>query len=271
MKTRMKIAVAALLCMVAWFALSVQAQESYSWKQYDTESPFLIKYTGTGSATVTVVTATGITINDSGNETNVDATNTIATVMGLINACTNAAGVKNFSTQIWGGLAADTCTIKLLAASATVLTPGQWSTVVKWDTSVGLTADCVLSTIGPGDSVITPRLLTSIFGDPIGTGNVTLRVYNDGTSVFQKTYTSPVYVNPASGGGGTIITMSGSTDVVTRVTNTIAGITYTADATVEINEPVNIRLSAGKVAFVRATRATSATTTLGGIGAAVKD
>lgn len=267
----MKIAVATLLCMVAWFALSVQAQESYVWKQYDTESPFLIKYTGTGSATVTVVTATDMTISDDGNETTICTSNTIATVMELINAVTNAAGVKNFSTKLWGGLEADVCTLKMLTAAATVLTPNAWSTVVKWDVSVGLTADCVLSTIGPGDSVITPRLLTSIFSDPIGTGNVTLRVYNNGTSVFQKTYTSPVYVNPASAGGGTIITLSGSTDVVTRVTNTIAGITYTADPVVHINEPVDIRLSAGKVAFVRATRATTATTTLGGIGAAVKD
>jgi hypothetical protein len=42
-------------------------------------------------------------------------------------------------------------------------------------------------------------------------------------------------------------------------------------AVVDVNEPVNIRLSVDKVAFVRLTRATSCTTTLGGVGASVKD
>ena len=254
MKTFRLIAVA-VIGFALWAGLAAQAQESYTWKQYDTESPFLIKYSGTGAATVTVVTAGNTTISDDGNETSIDTTNTIADVMALINAVTNAAGVKNFSTKLWGGLAADTCTLKMLTAAATVLTKNEWSNVMKWDVSVGLTADVVVSQL-IGDQVKTPRLLTGIYGDPIGTGNVTARVYNGGSLVWQKTFTSPTYVWPAT-------LLTGGTNINT---NTLA-----ADAVVHVNEPVNIRLSADKVAFVRLTRATTCTTTLGGVGAAYKD
>ena len=111
---------------------------------------------------------------------------------------------------------------------------------------------------------------------------MTLSVYVDGSVKWSRLIVSPVYTTPASTtiGGytvpavtNTIITFGGGTNApATSVTNTIVSATYTVadsvnanvtDNSVAFDFRVNIEVG-NQPAFVRAARATTATT--GGIG-----
>jgi len=270
---------AVLLACFGWTALAGSA-----WNEADTTAPFAIRYMDADNVGTITVTSNTVVLVDDGNTntiTHATAYNTLTEYMAGVNAATNTSGTKNFEAVYWCGLAADAiATNSLVALSATTLTR-QWSYAVKWDTSTCLHYDSAVGAMIQTTPVAAGKI-DRIFGDPIGTGDVTLSIYVDGSKKWSRLIASPVYVTPSSTSTGgwvvptvtnTFITVGGGTNAaVTQITNSIVSAGYTVTATTNANTADNgvafdlaVDIPVGtQPAFVRAARATSATT--GGIG-----
>lgn len=211
-------------------------------------------YTGTLSVAV-LGSGTQLTVTCDGNVNTITGTgsdDTIAELEVAIAACTNAAGEKKLSVDSAMALAADSTDLELLTGTYTA-TAGNWATLL-WDTSVHLSYDLYFPTsvMQPGQGAYE---ITSIQGQPTGTGNVTLSIYIDRVLVDQQVYVSPVYVNAASW------ISAGSNASVTNAN--------VADAIVNLNyKPNGLRCTGAQPVIIRAARATTATT--GIISATVK-
>lgn len=218
------------------------------WNSEDTAPVFRVKYNGSAttasisnSATTVVVTdgAVATTITPSG------ATQTAGATLAAIAACTNAAGALNFQVELLNALTADVVSNTMLAGTANVnLLDGKWHEVVKWDTSAILHFDCC--SYGDGSA---QRWLNTIYGQPGGTGNLTLDVYIDGTKVWEKLILLPIYTQGAVVGG-----TNASTTVQDWAVNENLG----------TSTDYGILVPAKSKCLIRATRATTATT--GGLG-----
>ena len=228
------IAVLACSVTIAAFAGSV-------WNAADTASPFAIRFKDADvTGTLTVTSNTFVMVDDSNTNTITIAAayNTLSEVIAGINAATNTSGVKNFEAVYWAGIAADTVLTNYVDDLAATTLTRQWNFDVEWDTSVCLHYDSAVGTL-VGTTPVAAGKIDHIFGDPIGTGDVTLTVYVDGSTKWSRLITSPTYA-------------SGS-----LYTNMVAEPSVVFDF--EVNIPVG-----SQPAFVRAARATTATT--GGIG-----
>lgn len=234
-----------LLCAVTVFA------DGYKYTAYDSGKAIRIKYepdNSTNTATITVAAA-AVTLASpdviTGQGTNTLGAGLACTNVGdlirNIQAITNATGFHPFEVHAWNALSADPVSNLFVAASADTLTHKTWEYHCAWDTSASTNYGVVASSM-VGDSVLGGFTIDSVKGEPDGTGNLTLRVYEDGTVIWKKTVTSPYYV-PALGGS---------------LSN------YAAITTVTLDQPVGIPADNGKTYLIRATRATSATT--GGLG-----
>lgn len=162
------------------------------WKAEDTESPILIKYNGTGSPTATVDSTTAkLTLSD-GLDVFIHpyqfgTTNTVAGLIGRINSATNASargGKADWTALQWGSLSTDTLSTKVVAVSATALTPGVWSKIMKWDSSGAGAYDCVPDFV-TANGPLGNFEVTQIFGEPLPVGDLTLSVYSDDTLVWR--------------------------------------------------------------------------------------
>lgn len=214
------------------------------WNSYDSAAPFVIKYKDAAKVGTIQITATGIVLVDDGNTSTLAysaSEDTLEEVLAWIQAQTNATGTKNFETVIWAGLGADLVTNGYLVVSAADTLTTEWDYDVKWDTSNCLHYDSAAGVM-VGSTPVQAGKIGRVFGDPVGTGNVTLSVYVDGSVKWSRLITSPVYVKAA--------------DNTTNV----------ADASSAFDYEVNIDVGT-QPAFVRAARATTATT--GGIGLSV--
>ncbi len=266
-------------------ALCIPVDAGSIWNAADTAAPFAIRFNDSDVTGTITVTATNVVVTDDGNANSRvfadDATPTLGEVVAAINSATNSAGGKNFEAVLWAGIAADVVTNSYLIVRSAATITGEWDYGVKWDTSTAKHYDSAVGVL-IGVSPTSAGKIDRIFGDPIGTGDVTLSVYVDGSVKWSRLIVSPVYTTPASTtiGGytvpavtNTIITFGGGTNApATSVTNTIVSATYTVadsvnanvtDNSVAFDFRVNIEVG-NQPAFVRAARATTATT--GGIG-----
>jgi len=197
---------------------------------YDTTLTIVV----TGAGTNLVVTAGALATTLDGTI----LTNT-ADYATAIAACTNTAGTKSLTVNAEPSLAADAMTAKLLNGTYTAA-PGAWLELL-WDTSVCLHYDLYLPS-GKYQAGVPAYTLASVTAAPGGTGNVTASIYKAGTLIARKTVVSPVYVNPA-------------TWQTTNWTNS-----FTADAVVNLDWPLNMPFLGTDAVIVRVARATTATT-----------
>lgn len=213
----------------------------------DASCALAVKYIGTDTNLVTVAEPVITVVADGLSQTKtMGETTTVGDVGAWFEAITNATGAKLFKAVAWEALTTDIMTNKILASSASEVDKTWDMSKICWDVSDALHYDVVCDTPNANGYARGNYMLKGISGDPTGTGNVTLNVYVDDTMLYQKTFTSPVYV-PTSVG----------------TTNTAAD----PIVTLESADFPGIWIGAGQKGLVRATRATSATT--GGVGASV--
>ena len=220
--------IVAVLAIVGWQAqaanvMSVLADESVALRVYNG---------GTGTLSLAVTTAgPSIVVTVDGNA----QTLTNATISGLatsLAACTNGAGVKKLTVDSDPSLAADVTDTTMLAGTYTA-TAGNWAELL-WDTDTHKSYDIYLPS--RTYKAVGAYTIGTIFGEPTGTGDVTLSIYKAGTLISRKIITSPYYV--------------------LTITNTVNALV----ATINLDEEVDIPASGGEAIIIRATRATTATT-----------
>jgi hypothetical protein len=253
-KTNMIVSAVISLALLAGSALAAGNAGSV-WKAADGEYAFQIKYTPSDSDNVATVQVAAAAITFSGQDVasgtiNLTAAYKASDVVSAISALTNTAGTKCFQAMYWASIAADTVSNKLVAASATALTSDLWTKMGAWDTSGVLHYDA--ATTKHPDYKLSHRI-TGLMGEPSGTGALTLTVYENGVVKYLRTITSPYYTKPAT---------ENMTGTVTNVVNNDVPIDGVSFGT-------GIEIGAGYVGFVRASRATTATT--GGIGASIDE
>jgi hypothetical protein len=189
----------------------------------------------TGAGTNFAVTVGGQAQTVDGNAATGDTATELA---GLLAACTNTSAKKTLTVDANCSLAADVTKAKMLDGTYTAAA-GKWLELL-WDTSAHLSYDIYLpgGEYGSGSYKI-----SKITGCPVGTGNVTLGIYQGGTLVGQQVYTSPVYVNPATW--------------IDEGTNGHTN-TYGVVAVVNVDWVVDMRNLGGQAVLIRAARATTA-------------
>lgn len=221
--------------------------KSSKYSETDKNCPILVKYIGTSTNNCTISGTTVTIVADGLSQSKQLATAlTVNDMVTWLNAITNESGHLLFKSACWEAITTDTLTNKLINATNKVI-DSAWDTgIFKWDTSAHLSYNVVCDTPSSEGIALGNYQLEGIFGDPTGTGNVTLNVYGEDTILYQKTFTSPFYV----------VTSVGTTN--TTADNTI---------TLESGNFPGIHIGAGQKALIRATRASTATT--GGVGASV--
>lgn len=254
MNRMIKFAVISLLVAGAMQAVNAQVVETKAvpgvsvYNTEDTPKVFRIKYNGSSTTATISNSVDTLWIKDadaSGITTVIMTGNAGATLTSML-AATNSTGSKNFQVELVNALAADTISNVVLAAANVSLADGQWHEVVKWDTSQSKT----YNTCSYGDGA-SARWLTTLYGNPGGTGDLTLNVYLDGTEVYSKVITSPYYV-PAQ------ITSTTNTNTAINVVNVWENL---GSATT-----YGIYVAPKSKCLIRATRATTATTgSIGGL------
>ena len=247
LKGMLLIGLAVLVAVPAVFA------DGSAWKAQDAEYTLRIKYepsVSTYAATVQVTTAfIKITGPDlSATHSNVfGPTETFGDVAGAVDAITNASGTRCFDAQVWGALSTDIPSNKVIASSAAAIVNNTWTGYAIDDTSG--TKDYRIVTDGITMDQLGGYKVLGVMGEPGGTGNVTVKVYDDDTLLYQKTHVSPTYTLPSS-------------------VNYTGVVTQTADNVVSIDAVLPpIYIPRGSKGMIEATRATTGTT--GGIGVSV--
>lgn len=244
--------------VLALFAVCVMALgENAVTELYDSSEIIRIKYTGTNSTATAAFTTTGgkltLTASDLGGTPltilSGSTTGTVGHLIAQVNLKgTNSAHAQIFSASLWNALTGDVSS-GYVGNASTTLTKGRWHTIGAWDTSAILHYDVCLNWMN-GNNEEAPSTLARIYGEPDGTGDLTVRLYEDGAIKWKKFYESPLYLQPQypqGGGQGT----------------------NTALNAVDITQEINFPLDSNKHYFLRATRATTATT--GEIGAIGRD
>jgi len=237
MKTYIKIlAIVAIL-----FAFCIPVDAGSVWNAADTASPFAVRFKDADvTGTITITSNTFVMVDDDNTNTITIATayNTLSEIVAGINAATNTSGDKNFEAVYWAGIAGDTVNTNYMETLAATTLSKEWNYDVEWDTSTCLHYDSAVGVM-VGDTPVAAGKINHIFGDPVGTGNVTISIYVDGSTKWSRLITSPVYVATA------------------------VSTTNVAEASAAFDFVVDIPVGS-QPAFVRAARATTATT--GGIG-----
>ena len=287
-----------LFALAVLFAVVAPVHAGSAWQDYDTASPLIVRYKGTETATIQVAAGSILQVTDTTTTTTLLANVTLATLSSALNAAQDDEGDKEWECEYWAGIAADTVSTNDLIVVAANAVNREWDYSIKWDVSNELHYDVVCSSKA-GSQTVGGYTITDLFGEPAGTGNMTVSVYVGGARKFYKVVTSPIYVAAASVVSPTFTVPSytvasitnslvmpyGDTNTVTSVTNSFVTPTYTvtgytsaavtnsltADATVDLADidlGAGIEVPPGQVGFVRAARATTATT--GGIGANIQ-
>lgn len=192
---------------------------------------------GAGAAATNAITING-TVNTIDGSGSID---TIAELAAAIAACTNASGAAVLTVDTDCALADDSTDGELLTGTYTKDAKG-WIEI-PWDTSAALHYDVYIPDANAGGIRNTQAKLAGVYGNPAGTGAVTLNIYKDGALVWQKFYAEPSGV-------------SGTNDAIVVISNGI-----------NIEEKVNLPIG-DKSILIRATRATTATT--GMLGASIE-
>jgi len=226
-------------------AICGYAQQSH-FEQYDADGgPAMRVYNGfdetltisiyaAGASATNEVTCDGNVQNIDGSGTDVD---TITEFAAAISACTNATGNASLVVDKDCALDTDSTDGELLDGTYTAVS-GAWLEI-PWDTSEAL----IYSVYQPGSIIIdgvnkgapgsSPYRITQVNGNPAGTGAVTLNIYVEQTKVWES---------------------------VLNVERYCTGTNSVSLTTVNLPKDMNVRVGAEQGAFVRATRATTATT-----------
>ena len=247
MKKLITILAGAFLCVSGLYAADGQVF-------YAEDAAPAIRIHNTGSEVVTIFINAGgasatnaITIGDA--STTIDGSgndDTVAEFAALIEACTNSAGQTPLEVDTGCAVATTESTDgELLDELATVniIRAGAWGSV-KWDTSDVLHFRTYIPAAsgGAGRSGV---LVKSVYGNAGGTSNLTLKAYLNGTKVYERDVTSPLFVSALSDGT--------DTNIITA-----------ADFVVPIEFPVGVYVGASDKFIMEAARDTTGTT--GGIG-----
>lgn len=218
--------------------------QSYDLRTYDAGGgpALVIKNDSTNDLTIVIAGTSGSmtnTLTYQSCDTVVTKTSVVAATnlneLGrAIATMTNTAGVAvSGVSYTLGGLSSDAASGVLLAGTYTS-TGGTDNCEIPWDTSACLH----YSILGKTD--YQPIVLDTVFGNPSGTGDLTLSVYVDQALAWQNVIAEQTAWNVTNG-------------ALTVLSNVIT-----------LNEDVNLPIGKGKTFFIRAARATTATT--GNIG-----
>jgi len=207
-------------------------------KAADKSVAMRVKNDSTATLSITIATGGASAANEvviNSNTNTIDGSGSIDTIVefaAAIAACTNAAGSKPLTVDSACALAADSTDGELLDGTYTAAA-GKWLELL-WDTSASLSYDLYLpgGQYGSGSYKI-----SKITGCPVGTGDVTLGIYQGGTLIAQQIYTSPIWKYSDA-------TMTNGA----------------ADDVVNIDWAIDMRNLGGEAVIVRAARATTATT-----------
>ena len=171
----------------------------------------------------------------------VGATNTIGEMTTVLGAVSNAAGERLLTYDYNCSLAADEFSTRVLTET-NIISAGAWGKAATWDTSVALHYNVyVPGKIAESGGQESRKVISKLFGDVGGTGNVTLNIYEDGTEKYFETIRSPEYFVAATNNG-----------------------LWAEVNTVNLNKALNWPCPRRTDVLIRATRATTGTT--GGIG-----
>lgn len=259
MKKNLAVFIAALV------AVTLSASAGSVWKDADAESPILIKYTGTDTAPKILVNGLTLVLEESANTASNSFTigtgTNVSTMLKLINSATGfshtaTAPVYPWKAIRWGSLLTDNLTNLLVTATNNAVTAGVWDKTVKWDTSAALHYDAVVSSLVGDSANPLAAEIEAVFGDALGTGTATVRVYENDTVKFQRVFGVTTNYHLFTVGG---------------TSNTNLAINTVSEGNLPVNGlsfPGSIRIGAGKIGTVRVTHSGTATT--GGIGASVK-
>jgi hypothetical protein len=257
---RMKVFILAVfIAMFAIVSCWAQGGIGVSTKTQDASNPILLKYLGTSTNRVSVIAGGSITVVADGLSQSLplESTVTVSRVVGWLNSITNTSGYNLFSAIVWEALGTDSASNSLVTGTNVV--SSQWdANTFFWDTSACLHYDVVPDMPPQYPSATGGAMggytLNRIWGNPDGTGNVTVDVYLNDVLTYERVVISPVYLQPSA-------YIWGGTNPVTN--------SLTADNGVEISGLTGmfpgIHVGGGKRCLVRAKRATTATT--GVIGA----
>ena len=220
----------------------------YVFDPEDSSEALFVKYSGSGATPQITVTTTTIVLTEEGivnTLTLADDSYTLAEVAAWASALTNSSGNVVWEAKIRAGLSSDIVTNDfVIAVAATAMRKNTWEPHVIWDTSAVTNFSLCPSSI-LDRQYANGYCLDWITGEPGGTGDLTLSVYEDDVLIWRQTITSPYYVID-----GTVGSALATNQPITVVT---------------LDQPLHgIRTFEGKRYLVRAQRATTATTgTLG--------
>jgi hypothetical protein len=230
-----------LIAAIGLIASIASAQVVMS-KAQDKSVALRVKNGDTTTLTIAVTNAGAnnitITVGGQANVIDVSTITSNSDLSAAIAACTNTSAKKTLTVDANPSLSTDVLCAKMLTGTYTAA-PGKWLELL-WDTSAHLAYDLYLpgGEYGSGSYKI-----SKITGCPVGTGNVTLGIYQGGTLIGQQIYTSPVYVNPAT-------LLVGGTNVSTNTLGVVA--------VVNVDWAIDMRNLGGQAVLIRAARATTA-------------
>ena len=238
-----------LVALLACVALAAPAigEVGYIAEAADSAEMLWIKYTGDQTTPqVTVTTSTIVlTDNDTQDDTLTLTTEsyTLSEVAAWVNGRTNDSGTVIWEAKLRAGLGTDIVTNNfVIAAAATTVAKRTWEPHVLWDTTAVERFDVVPTALNSRE-YSNGYIIDRIVGEPGGTGNVTVYIYEDDVVIWQNTITSPYYV-PAGD-----LSAANSTNTAVNV--------------VTLDIPVGIPTFEGKRYHVRATRTVGTTGVLG--------
>lgn len=257
MKLRKVMGLVAALCLIGVGAFA----QGSAYRGADVSAPVIVKYVGAATETVTITPAAG-TVTVAGNSLvpsqaiTLGVSGVLSELVTALNAITNTSGQLVIKADYWEGLPTDTTTNCLLATAYVLKNANVWEKPILWDTSTHLAYEVMPDTPTASGAPFGGYRINGVYGSPVGTGNVTASIYVDGSLAYQQTLLSPKYILPATW--------------IDPGTNSYTN-SYTADALIDLGSEVNIPggvvVPASKRAFVRAARATTATT--GGVGVSI--
>lgn len=238
-----------IILAVALFAIAActPAIADNYFETADSSPAFRVWNGGTGVVVVAITTngaGADMSVTTDGLATTIDGsgnTDTIAELGAAVAACTNRDGTFTLTVDTSTSLAADSTDGELLdgvytgAANAWLEIPWDTSAALHYSVSRPQAPLFARGTVIDRAGVAVGGKVSRVYGEPTGTGNVTLSIYVAGSLKYQKTYVSPQYVLGA-----------GNTNV--------------ADAVVSLDVEPGIPYGPQDAVIVRAARATTATT-----------
>jgi len=249
--------IAVLIVLVMLAPALVFAQGS-AWRSEDDSAPFAIKVKTDDTVKAYVDNTANVfsLTNSSDTAANVSVTLTPSTdvddIVSDIESATNSNGRYVYDAMVWEALSTDTVSNKMVAGNVTLVNH-EWDVQTEWDTSACLFYSCIPDEPVSDNSAPGGYRITGILGDPGGTGDVTVRIYQDNTLAYQATIESPVYTTPQ------VVNYTGTVTNVTVDQVTLGG--------GEVNLGSGVWIGGGKRGVVKVTRGTTATT--GGIGVTI--